>query len=117
VYCTLQYSCPGECGQLRYTYGMELMTRTATLQMRVTPGVKYASEKIFHRIGLSMTAAMELFLRRVIVDEKLPFEVVALDSATLARIVEDVSVQSRSSAGGRNVSKRKTHSRPRSKGG
>ena len=59
---------------------MQLMARSATLQMRVTPGVKHASEKVFHRIGLSMTQAMELFLRRVIVDEKLPFEVVALDS-------------------------------------
>jgi addiction module RelB/DinJ family antitoxin len=96
---------------------MELMTRTATLQMRVTPGVKYASEKILHRIGLSMTQAMELFLRRVIVDERIPFEVVALDSATLARIVEDVSVQTRTSTEGRGVSKRKMQSRPRSKGG
>ena len=85
--------------------------------MRVTPGVKHASEQILHRIGLTMTQAMELFLRRVIVDEKLPFEIVALDSATLARIVEDVSAQSRASARGRNISKRKMHTRSRSKGG
>lgn len=54
--------------------------------MRVTPAVKYASEEILHRIGLSMTQAMELFLRRVIVDERLPFDVVALDEVTIARL-------------------------------
>jgi hypothetical protein len=36
-----------------------------------------------------LTEAMELFLRRMIVDQKLPFEVVALDRMTLARIEEE----------------------------
>jgi antitoxin component of RelBE/YafQ-DinJ toxin-antitoxin module len=34
-----------------------------------------------------MTEAMELFSRRLIVDQRLPFEVVALDDETLATIV------------------------------
>ena len=59
--------------------------RTATLQFRVAPAVKYASRDILHRIGLTMTEAVELFLQRMIVDQKLPFEVVALDEATMAR--------------------------------
>jgi len=63
------------------------MTRTAVLQARVRPEIKYASEQVLQRIGLTMTEAMELFLRRIIVDEKLPFEVAALDDATLATIV------------------------------
>ncbi len=65
---------------------MVLITRSAMLQMRVTPGVKRASEEILHRLGLSMTDAMEMFLRRVIVDQRIPFEIVALDTATLERI-------------------------------
>jgi addiction module RelB/DinJ family antitoxin len=60
--------------------------RTATLQFRVAPAVKHASRDILHRIGLTMTQAIELFLQRMIVDQKLPFEVVALDEATMARI-------------------------------
>ena len=60
--------------------------RTATLQFRVTPAVKHASQEILHRIGLTMTQAIELFLQRMIVDQKLPFDVVALDEATMARI-------------------------------
>ncbi|MDE2071415.1 MAG: type II toxin-antitoxin system RelB/DinJ family antitoxin [Patescibacteria group bacterium] len=66
---------------------MTLMTRTAILQARVRPEIKYASEQVLQRIGLTMTEAMELFLRRIIVDEKLPFEVTALDDATLATII------------------------------
>ncbi len=54
---------------------------------RVTPEVKVASEDVLRRIGLNMTEAMELFLRRVIVDQKLPFEVVALDDTLLATTV------------------------------
>jgi DNA-damage-inducible protein J len=65
---------------------MTLMTRTAVLQARVRPEIKYASEEILRSIGLTMTEAMELFLRRLIVDRKLPFEVIALDDFTLATI-------------------------------
>jgi len=61
-------------------------TRSAMLQARVYPQIKIASEHILSRIGLTMSEAMELFLRRVIIDEKLPFEVVALEDATLERI-------------------------------
>jgi addiction module RelB/DinJ family antitoxin len=72
---------------------MTLMTRSAMLQMRVTPAVKFASEQVLRRIGITMTEAMELFLRRVIVDEKIPFEVVAMDNATLARIADAVQTE------------------------
>jgi DNA-damage-inducible protein J len=72
---------------------MELAARTATLQMRVTPAVKYASEKVLRRMGMSMTEAMELFLRRVIVDQRIPFEIAALDPETLARITSEASLQ------------------------
>ena len=65
---------------------MSLVTRNAILQTRVTPAVKYASEQILQRIGLNMTEAMELFLRRIIVDEKIPFEIIALNDTRLIQI-------------------------------
>ena len=68
---------------------MSRVIRSAILQMRVTPGVKHAAEEVLHRPGLTMTEAMELFLHRVIVDQRIPFDVVAFDSATYKRIVED----------------------------
>ena len=72
---------------------MSLVTRNAILQTRVTPAVKYASEQILHRIGLNMTEAMELFLRRIIVDEKIPFEVIALNDTRLVQIATDYEKQ------------------------
>jgi addiction module RelB/DinJ family antitoxin len=69
---------------------MSLVTRSAMLQMRVTPGVKRASEEVLRRIGLSMTEAMELFLRRMIVDQRIPFEVIALDSEAFSMLVADL---------------------------
>lgn len=57
---------------------MVLVTKSATIQLRVMPLVKAASERILLRIGLNMSEAVELFLRRIIVDVRLPFEVVAL---------------------------------------
>jgi len=74
---------------LWYNEKMNRVTRSATLQIRVTPGVKRAAEKILHRLGLTMSEATELFLRRLIVDQKLPLDVVALDHATFALIMDE----------------------------
>ena len=58
---------------------MNTLTRTATIQARVVPAIKEASERVLRQIGLNMSEAMELFLRRIILDQRLPFDVVALD--------------------------------------
>jgi addiction module RelB/DinJ family antitoxin len=65
---------------------MTLLTRTAVVQARLRPEIKYAGEHVLRSIGLTMTEAMELFLRRLIVDQKLTFEVVGLDDETLSTI-------------------------------
>lgn len=57
---------------------MPRVIRSATIQARVLPTVKEASERILWQIGLNMSEAIELFLRRVIVDEALPFTIVAV---------------------------------------
>jgi len=58
---------------------MKSMSRTATIQARVSPRTKHESERVLHRLGLTMSEAMELFVLRLIQDEKLPFEIEALD--------------------------------------
>jgi len=62
---------------------MSLFTRSATIQVRVVPRVKQASEEILVLIGLTMSEAVELFLRRVIVDERIPFELTALETTRI----------------------------------
>lgn len=65
---------------------MSLVPKNATIQVRVMPVVKRSSEEVLWRIGLTMSQAVELFLRRVIVDERLPFDVVALESAKIGQL-------------------------------
>jgi len=62
---------------------MSLITRTATIQVRVVPIVKKASEEVLWSMGLNMSEAVELFLRRVIIDQRIPFEVAALEPAQI----------------------------------
>ncbi len=70
---------------------MGRVIRSAMLSMRVSPEIRLASEDVLQRLGLNITEATELFLRRMIVDQRIPFEIVALDDATYQRIVEDWS--------------------------
>jgi addiction module RelB/DinJ family antitoxin len=63
--------------------------------MRVTPAIKYASEQVLHRIGMSMTKAMELFLTRLILDQRIPFDIVAIDAATYTKLLLDWEQASR----------------------
>lgn len=62
------------------------MFRSAVIQARVRPEIKCAGERVLKGLGLTMTELMELTLRRLIVDQKLPFEPVALDERHLAEI-------------------------------
>ena len=68
---------------------MSRIVRSAMLQMRVSPEIKLASEHVLRRIGLNLTEATELFLRRMIIDQRIPFEVIAVDNATYAQLVSD----------------------------
>lgn len=68
---------------------MSHIVRSAMLQMRVAPEIKLASEHVLRRIGLNLTEATELFLRRMIIDQRIPFDVVAFDNATYTQIVLD----------------------------
>lgn len=68
------------------------------LQMRVTPEIKLATDHVLQRIGLNMTEAIELFFRRMIIDQRLPFEVAAVDNATYTQLLLDWEEQSRTIA-------------------
>jgi addiction module RelB/DinJ family antitoxin len=63
------------------------MSRSAIIQARVRPEIKFAGERVLRGLGITMTDLMELVLRRLIVDQRLPFEAVALDDHQLTAIV------------------------------
>jgi addiction module RelB/DinJ family antitoxin len=72
---------------------MSLVTRTAILQARVSPEIKYASEKVLKGLGLNLTEVIEMFLRRMVLDQRIPFDVVALSDTQLAQIAAEYEHQ------------------------
>ena len=50
------------------------MQKTSNLYVRVEPEIKDQAEKIFESLGLSMSNAIGLFLRQVIINQGIPFE-------------------------------------------
>ena len=78
------------CITCRILGAMNSLIKSATIQVRVTPLVKAASEEVLWRIGLNMSEAVELFLRRVIVDTRIPFEIVAIDPAQLEKTLVEM---------------------------
>jgi addiction module RelB/DinJ family antitoxin len=95
---------------------MSLITRTATIQVRVVPVVKRASEEVLWRIGLTMSQAIELFLRRVIVDERIPFDLIALETAQIDMVPESSLTGERTTVGeenGARVGRLRSKSNPR----
>ena len=90
------------------------MTRTAIIQARVSPEIKYAGEKVLRKLGLNLTEVMEMFIRRMIADQALPFEVIALDDALLEQIAQEYEHQLKAMTGSKspnNIRRQK----PRSK--
>ena len=47
------------------------------ITMRAEPNVKACFEQICEEIGLSVNAALNIFVKRVVRDRKIPFEVAA----------------------------------------
>lgn len=88
-----------ECGKASiYFAHMARIVRSAMLQMRVTPEIKLATDHVLQRIGLNMTEAVELFFRRMIIDQRLPFDVAAVDNATYTQLLLDWQEETRTIA-------------------
>jgi addiction module RelB/DinJ family antitoxin len=65
------------------------------MQMRVSPEIRLASENVLQRLGLNLTEAMEMFLRRLVIDQRIPFDVVAIDNTAYTKLLLDWEEQSR----------------------
>lgn len=51
------------------------MEKTATLNLRVSPSVKQQAEKVLSRLGVSMAAAIDIYLRQIALTGGIPFPV------------------------------------------
>lgn len=65
----------------------------ATINIRVDDGLKKQSEMIFDALGVSMTAAMTIFLKAVVRTKSIPFSLEIPNDETLKAFkeVDDIS--------------------------
>ena len=65
----------------------------ATINIRVDDGLKKQSEAIFDELGLSVTAAMTIFLKAVVRTNSIPFSLEIPNNETLEAFkeVDDIS--------------------------
>lgn len=66
-----------------YCFEVSAMQKSATLNLRVDPDVKQAAESVLSQLGLSMSTAIDIFLRQVALTGSIPFKV-ALSEAPRA---------------------------------
>jgi len=68
------------------------MAKTATLNIRTDPDVKSQAEQIYQNFGITLTDAVNIFLRKSIMEGGLPFDMRQPNAATIAamRETEDI---------------------------
>ena len=65
------------------------MTYDADIKVRIDSGVKRETQEIFDALGLDIGAAVNIFLRQVIIHHGLPFRVNLEPNAETQRAIED----------------------------
>lgn len=50
------------------------MVKSSNLYVRIEPEVKEQAEKVFDSLGISMSNAVGLFLKQVVINQTIPFE-------------------------------------------
>jgi DNA-damage-inducible protein J len=73
---------------------------TAKINVCVDEGTKRAAEAVLDEMGLTMTAAINMYLKRIVRDEAIPFEVTARvpNATTIAAIKECEEIKKNPSA-------------------
>jgi len=51
------------------------MAKTATIQTRVDPNVKYSAQKILKKLNISMSEAISMYLSQITLHNGIPFEI------------------------------------------
>lgn len=64
------------------------MSKTATPHVRLTPEVKEQAENILKELGISISAAHELFYRQIITHQGIPFELRVMKKETMQSMID-----------------------------
>lgn len=51
------------------------MAKTSAINVRIDPKIKEEVEKILNKLGMTATEAINIYLRQIIMNEGIPFEV------------------------------------------
>lgn len=65
-----------------------IMTKTANINARVEKDLKIKAEKVLRHVGVKTSDAITMFLRQVVLQRGLPFDVRVPNSETRKAIVE-----------------------------
>ena len=68
------------------------MTKTATIQTRIEPGLKAKVEAILSKLGLSPSDAIALYYSQIALNKGLPFEVKIPNKAT-RKAMQDIRLR------------------------
>lgn len=68
------------------------MTKTATVRARIEPRLKVEVEKLFQKLGISTTEAINIFYNQVLLRKGLPFNVVIPNKIT-EKIFQDTDAE------------------------
>lgn len=60
------------------------MSKTASVFTRVDPQIKEQAESILEQLGISMSTAMEIYLRQIVMHRKIPFEMALPEDKPIA---------------------------------
>lgn len=60
------------------------------IRARITPELKYTAEKIFKKLGLSVTEAISLFYSQVTMNKGIPFEV-NIPNRKTAKVLKEIN--------------------------
>jgi addiction module RelB/DinJ family antitoxin len=61
-------------GRAKYFSGVKIMQRTSNVFARVEPEIKEQAESVLNQLGIPMSNAIGLFLRQIIMQRGIPFE-------------------------------------------
>ena len=64
------------------------MSKTATIRARIEPELKSEAENVLGQLGLTATQAISLFYRQLVLQRRLPFELVLPNALTLETFQE-----------------------------
>ncbi len=68
---------------------MTTITKTAFVRARIEPSIKMKAESVMRKIGISPSEAINVFYRRVVSEQGIPFSL-NIPNAETRKVIEDI---------------------------